>query len=177
METTKLILEAANTVILRDGVTKLTLEAVAREAGVSKGGLLYHYPSKDALIRGLIAHYFAQFEADLARYLAADPVEHGRFARAFVNATFDDAKRELSRRASLFAAVAYNPELLNELRAHFAGYQERTVRDGLEPTHATLLRLAADGLWFAELLQLAPPEKELREALRECLLALTRGPS
>ena len=37
--------------IKEEGVVKLTLEAVAQRAGVSKGGLLYHYPSKEALIK------------------------------------------------------------------------------------------------------------------------------
>ena len=36
------------------GVAKLTLEAVAKEAGVSKGGLLYHFSNKEALIEGMI---------------------------------------------------------------------------------------------------------------------------
>ena len=45
---------AAAKVIERDGAGHLTLEKVAAEAGVSKGGLLYHYPSKDALLQGLL---------------------------------------------------------------------------------------------------------------------------
>ncbi|MDO8275460.1 MAG: TetR/AcrR family transcriptional regulator, partial [Serpentinimonas sp.] len=45
-DTRNALLEATNTVILRDGIAHLTLEAVAKEAGVSKGGLLYHFPSK-----------------------------------------------------------------------------------------------------------------------------------
>jgi hypothetical protein len=40
------ILDAAERVVLRDGVTHLTLDAVAAETGISKGGLLYHFPSK-----------------------------------------------------------------------------------------------------------------------------------
>jgi AcrR family transcriptional regulator len=40
------ILRAANLVVVEEGVSRMTLEAVAREAGVSKGGLLYHFPSK-----------------------------------------------------------------------------------------------------------------------------------
>ena len=43
---------AAAKVIERDGAGHLTLEKVAAEADLSKGGLLYHYPSKDALLQG-----------------------------------------------------------------------------------------------------------------------------
>lgn len=48
------ILEAARQVILRGGITAATLEAVAREVGVSKAALYYYYPSKDALLFELI---------------------------------------------------------------------------------------------------------------------------
>ena len=49
------ILAAAVQVALREGVSAMTLEAVAREAGVSKGGLLYHFASKDELIAAMLA--------------------------------------------------------------------------------------------------------------------------
>ena len=47
---------AAAKVIERDGAGHLTLEKVAAQADLSKGGLLYHYPSKDALLQGLLDH-------------------------------------------------------------------------------------------------------------------------
>lgn len=48
------ILEAARTVLLANGVAAMTLEAVATEAGMSKTGLYYYFPSKDALIFELV---------------------------------------------------------------------------------------------------------------------------
>jgi hypothetical protein len=44
------ILEAAAKVTVKRGLGGLTLELVAKEAGVSKGGLIHHYSSKSALI-------------------------------------------------------------------------------------------------------------------------------
>lgn len=43
------ILDATEEVLCTRGVAGLTLDAVARATGVSKGGLLYHFRSKDAL--------------------------------------------------------------------------------------------------------------------------------
>ena len=48
------ILDAAEQVVLRDGVGHLTLEAAAAEAGLSKGGVLYHFPTRDALVAGMV---------------------------------------------------------------------------------------------------------------------------
>ncbi|MDQ0063824.1 AcrR family transcriptional regulator [Paenibacillus harenae] len=49
-----LILFAASTIVKTLGAEKLTLEAVAKEAGISKGGLLHHFPNKQALINAMV---------------------------------------------------------------------------------------------------------------------------
>ena len=46
------ILTAAENVVLRDGVSRLTLESAAAEADLCKGGVLYHFPSRDSLVDG-----------------------------------------------------------------------------------------------------------------------------
>jgi AcrR family transcriptional regulator len=46
-------------VALEQGFGHVTLDAVAERAGVSKGGLLYHFPTKSDLVRGLLSHYAA----------------------------------------------------------------------------------------------------------------------
>jgi AcrR family transcriptional regulator len=48
------ILDAAEAVVLESGARHMTLDAVAVKAGVSKGGLLYHFPTKDALLRAML---------------------------------------------------------------------------------------------------------------------------
>lgn len=48
------ILEAARRVLLSNGVAAMTLDAVAKEVGMSKTGLYYYFPSKDALIFELV---------------------------------------------------------------------------------------------------------------------------
>jgi AcrR family transcriptional regulator len=48
------ILAAARSVLNRDGIAAVTLEAVAREAGMSKTGLYYYFSSKEALVFELV---------------------------------------------------------------------------------------------------------------------------
>ncbi len=48
---------AVVSVALEHGFGKVTLDAVAREAGLSKGGLLHHFGSKTELIRSMLTHY------------------------------------------------------------------------------------------------------------------------
>ena len=59
------LLDAAIRVIRRDGAQKLTLDAVAAEAGVSKGGILYHFGTKRALVDGLIERWLDDFDRRL----------------------------------------------------------------------------------------------------------------
>ena len=53
-ETRDRILAALRALLAEGGTDAVTLEAVAARAGVSKGGLLYHFPSKAALYTGLL---------------------------------------------------------------------------------------------------------------------------
>lgn len=174
-ETRQALLDAATRVVRDGGAAGLTLEAVARSAGVSKGGLLYHFPTKEALIAAMIDDLQTRFEAEVAAALARDTEPGpGRWLRAFVRATFGIAPQELDLTASLLAAAGTNPALLAPLREAFARWQALAEADGLAPAQATLVRLAADGLWFADLLRVAPPGDRLRTEVREALLQLTR---
>ncbi|WP_326601007.1 TetR/AcrR family transcriptional regulator [Rhodococcus sp. PD04] len=65
------LLDAFVTILLEQGERAATLEAVAATAGVSKGGLLYHFPSKDALVEGLAEHVEALGAEDVERMRAA----------------------------------------------------------------------------------------------------------
>jgi len=170
------ILRAADRVVAGGGVSGLTLEAVAREAGVSKGGLLYHFPSKEALISGMIGRLVEGFTEALGRELARERgPAGGRWLRAYARTSFAEDRWYLEFSGGLLAAVAEDRALLEPVRRGFEEAQRWAERDGIDPALATLVRLAADGMYFAELLGFAPPEGGLRARVLEALLALTRG--
>ena len=64
-ETKKQILNAAAKLINEEGILALTLESVAKHAGISKGGLLYHFPSKEALLKGIVNYLTQGFTDDM----------------------------------------------------------------------------------------------------------------
>ncbi len=96
------IFHAAMSVALRNGFGKVALSLVAREAGLSKGGLLYHFASKNDLIRGMLEFY-------------ADPA-----ARYAILVRPDDASASACECDPLAIAVliaaAENPSLLETVR-------------------------------------------------------------
>lgn len=165
-------MEAANRIVQREGVARLTIEAVAREASLSKGGVLYHFPSKDALIEGMITFHLEVFADDLQQALEQEGRGAGRWLRAYIRASVNTPLEESDAMTGLMAAAATNLRLLDTLRSSFVEYQEQAERDGLPPALATILRLAVDGLWLADLFGLATPQGQLREDVVRTLLEL-----
>jgi AcrR family transcriptional regulator len=178
MDTHRKLLEAAERLVLGEGAGRLTLDAVAREAGVSKGGLLYHFPSKEALVAEMVEHLaIERFERELERRISPDSCD-GSWVRAYVEATFEpeDHDRNLTVQSGLFAAVANDPSLLDPLRERYHALQERAENDGVDPALATIARLASDGLWFLELFDIPAVEGELREQVFQHLCELASEP-
>jgi AcrR family transcriptional regulator len=59
------ILDAFALLLIDQGERAATLDAVAATAGLSKGGLLYHFGSKDALVNGLLDRLSTLVAADV----------------------------------------------------------------------------------------------------------------
>jgi AcrR family transcriptional regulator len=171
--TTAIILAAAQRVIVQSGVEKTTIEEVAREAGVSKGGVLHHFPSKDAIIVGLVDMLVAQFETDMAERQALDPEPNGAFTRAFLGAVTDTDNHRVEVCFALQAAFRDVPQLEKALGEANLRWQSRIERDGIDPVCASTVRLAADGLWLARMHRATVPSTPLRKSLMEYLLTLT----
>lgn len=132
----------------------------------------------------MVAAYVEGFDAEIERLAAAAEAagepEAGRWARAYLRASFDPdpatpfpgAELRPDQAVSLLAAIANDPSLLAPVREQTAAWQARIERDGL----ATAIRLAADGLAYAELFGFSPPAGEVRRQVLDSLLDLTMSP-
>ena len=167
------LLQATSHIIQTQGIERLTLDAVAKEAKVSKGGLLYHFATKEALIAGVVQSLMDEFDADIERELALDrsPESPGRWLRAYVNAIFNGKPLPTNLISSLVLVATGNPELLQLVQGRFDAWQQKTLANGLDPVRATLVRLAADGFGDAELFGRTLPNEGLRQDLLTMLLA------
>jgi AcrR family transcriptional regulator len=168
------ILLAASQLVMDEGVGQLTLDAAARMAGVSKGGLLYHFPNKDALVVGMIDRYLADFEEHVERMLASKAVPDGPapWLRAFVVATFDDAGPEATVVSAFLAALVNSPDLLAGVRGRYAAWRARGIGEGTPVWVVDLALTATDGIWFEQIFGLQSYNEADRLALRDRLLAL-----
>ncbi|RYD31266.1 MAG: TetR/AcrR family transcriptional regulator [Verrucomicrobiaceae bacterium] len=165
-----LLLDAAETVAAREGVSRLTFDAVAAEAGVSKGGLLHYFSSKEQLIEAMV-----QRSADgwrncfMAGYEQA-PEGPGRMLRGILNHCCMDARNWTDglRRSysAIFAALAQNSELVQPMRAVYEELYGLIRNDGLPDDVAEVVMAAIDGLWFYWVMRLRPVDQEALDRLR-----------
>lgn len=155
--------EAAIRTAGRDGILSMTLDNVAREAGVSKGGVMYHFPSKDHLVRAMIEHFGAKLEEAMLRRIADDPEPRGRWARALLHMVFpaEEAVPTTTPGGSLFqpemvdkfllatlAAAVNNPGLIEPLRGMARRMQQRFLAESHGGVDQLLVWLAVDGLFL-----------------------------
>lgn len=166
------ILRAAAHIINTIGVSSLTLEAVAKEAQISKGGLLYHYSSKDALLEGMNAYLMQGYVDDVERIAKEDPCEQGKWSRAYILKTFNHLNKEFDMNVAFMSAVATNPKWLKAMTECLQVLQVRMENDHLDPTVSTIIRLAVDGIYFNHLYGMDLNE-DVREKVLRYLISLT----
>ncbi len=168
----EIILDAAEAVVLEHGAAHMSLDVVARKAGVSKGGLLYHFPSKESLLKDMIARLIREFFAE--REKKADGLEEsrGRLLKAEIMAVLDPNDRRDRMALSILAAVAQAPYLLDPLRQAHREHLKMLQDSRLPFDRAAIVSLASNGLMFLELLHLTPFTPAQREKIRKGMIRL-----
>jgi len=167
------ILDAAEQIVTADGARKLTLDAVAQVAGVSKGGLLYHFPAKEALLAGMIERHIDELNARCSAELAHLPAACASSdMKAWILGVLQPHRVREEAGAALLAAAANNPALLDGVRRRYAEHvaQLQSLGDGF--ARAAVILLAVDGLMFGEAWRVTPFTAEQRERIVAELLRL-----
>jgi AcrR family transcriptional regulator len=160
------ILAAAAELVREVGPRHLTLEAVAERASLSKGGLLYHFPSKDALLQGMVERMIeevaAQKRALRGSFGCCQNVE-ARVGVAAALKTRCGAMREVA--TGMLAAAAENPALLKPVRRVIDQEWTKLKETSEDPAAAMIAWLAIEGLSSLELHDLSPVSPSDRESV------------
>ena len=168
------ILEAAERVVGEVGAARMTLDGVAQAAGVSKGGLLYHFPSKESLLGALAKRYVDNMADCVAR--ARDDVEEteGRDLKACIVGILAQQPRAkiVGMGAAMFAAAANDLTLLEVIRERIAQYTRQIENSNVDFARAAVVTLAIDGLMMRESLRISSFTEEQRERVVQQLLQI-----
>jgi AcrR family transcriptional regulator len=160
--------QAALRIIARDGISRLTLDAIARETGVSKGAVTHQFKSKHEVLKALLAHEMAYYAAFREEQLAK-----GADAAASPTLAVELAiSRNLltnpnSAAFAVMGALAEEPELMVPVRASAAETVAKLRAESTDPDTAVLRWAASRGLALMALFGISP----LSEAEQDRLFA------
>lgn len=174
--TKDLILKAAERVVSKRGPSHLTLDAVALEAGLSKGGLLYNFPTKQALVEGMIGSYVERRRTHLEQ-LRSEAGDRPNTVIQSILAARKEFPVDRGTGLAILAGIAESPEFLAPLRDEIAVMAEDVQENAEDPMLATLIWLAADGLEFWDLLGINPLDAPSRTQMEDYIDALAMAES
>ncbi|WP_046471773.1 TetR/AcrR family transcriptional regulator [Allosalinactinospora lopnorensis] len=165
------ILDALQDILIEEGNSAVTLEAVAAAAGVSKGGLLYHFPSKAALMTGLVRRLSDRAEEE---FREAAEGEEG-VVHVFLRTSVPESREEAELYWSLIAALRSRDGMSEEsgrLVRHIFDHWSQLLREEVgDPVLAETIRLVGDGLYLSAIMGLPQPEPEVVRRLTDRLIA------
>ena len=169
----QVILDAARAIVRERGAGNLTYDELVQQSGVTRGGITYHFPTKDVLLRELVACDIDQWreieervKPDLDNEATANLIAH---IRSYTEQN-DDRRRFVT---GMLGAVTLDHSLLDPVREFIAercSQIEWTDRELMRE----LLRLASEGLFWCELFghhELAPDVRQRFVAMMEQLAA------
>jgi AcrR family transcriptional regulator len=167
------IVEAAHRVAARQGGADFSYEATATEAGLTKAGVLYHFPTREDLVLAVVEYVAQSWEEAMLEALGRPLAEAtpAQRIRAYVEvAAGDDVSRG---DFAIYADALCRPAHLgpwNEVFSRWFGLEGCTTH---QRARLSCARFAADGLWVAKATGTMPPTAEEYDALVEHLYSLT----
>ncbi|WP_433165832.1 TetR/AcrR family transcriptional regulator [Kribbella sp. CA-247076] len=170
------ILDAAFRLAGRDeGSVEITFDATAREAGVTKGGVLYHFPTRDDLVIAVGEYVVHRVEEAMIAKLGK-PLDQATAAeriRAYIEVV---AAGRLTRAdLAIYAECLANPALSGPWETTMSRWLTLDdVPDAAQRARLRAAHFAADGLWVAEATGVLAPARADRARIVDQLLELTR---
>ncbi len=168
------ILDAAETIVADEGARRLTIDAVVKKSGFSKGGVLYNFPSKVALIEGMIERMACSIRDDALH--AADDAETRDcpVLPALLRNILDKDEEKQRVRMGLLAAVSEQPELIAPLRENIEEVKRQVAEHTSDLELAYLVFLAADGMRLSRMMGMDILTPEERERVEARMLQITK---
>lgn len=174
------LIDAAVELVYAESARKLSLEAVAERAGVSKGGLLYHFKSKSELLRAMVERHISLLEKTLAEtfHETSRDRQPNALIRAYIQAVAREVCPLSEPPTGMLAAIAEEPELLAPVKTHHENLI-REIRVTCEnPELAEIAFLALEGVWQLTMFSISPfTEEEILQRLQYICELLANPPA
>lgn len=165
------IVDAAMRVLYRDGFPKMTIDSIAAEAGMTKGGVFYYFKNKNDILSCIVERYEELYNARRDEMLNELPEDQpGRFLRATVLASleyYDETKDNIQNVIGMYTDETFR----KTVRALKQRTFEQLSRECRHPEKLTMILFALDGMWMDRIVgeSIIPPAcmEEFRQSLLE----------
>lgn len=153
------LIEASIACLADGGIRGFTVDAICKQAGTSRGLIVHHFGSKDALLAAVYAEVYDRLLRNVEK-VDPEAATPDALIDTLLSGSFLDRKY-LNVWLALWGEIAVNPQLRIEHRKHYALYRERLsqalstmarARGATVDSYAvaTMLISLADGLWLEQ---------------------------
>lgn len=166
----ELVVKAVAKVIARGGLANMTIDAVSKEAGVSKGGVLHYFPSKQDLLLAMLDDFTRRFYERRDAIAATLPDKKNRMLKATIMALLHSLNTTQEKGLNL--ASVLDDGGLNEGVAEFKKKILKEAGRGYPAEKVALVMYIMDGLWLDD--RFSPPvvSKKTRNTVIKDVLAI-----
>lgn len=121
------ILAAAMSVFTEKGFAKASMNDIVRASGLSKGGVYWHFKSKDELITAIFDQFFVEQLALLDEVLAGEGTAVAKLNQlaTFTGSGVAELAAQFPSPLEFYALAARDDSLKEHLQIHFQNYREK----------------------------------------------------
>lgn len=172
----EIILQAAGAVLAREGSSRLTIDAVAQEASLSKGGVLHHFPTKNALLAELLRRISAEFQGEME----GERGDGSSWAEAMLKLVMLGEETDCAVESAMLMSLKGNEELTAIINEDLARWGAQMESENTPAPMRSLVLLVMLGRWLSVTvgLNVCPTEKSRQDVCEWlCQQVTARQPS
>lgn len=166
------LLDVLESLVAEGSVHDVTLDGVAARAGITKGGLIYHFKSKEALLLGLIERMRARVDAHCVDPTLSPQQALKKFLIARIHYAFAMGAQEKKIMANLLAAASSYPSLLEPVKSMYDNGTGHMASLADSAGLALSVWTALDGFVMLEMLNIRHFSETERQQMQDTLIAL-----
>lgn len=157
----QLVVSAIN-LALEQGLSNVGIDAVAKAAGVTRGGFFHHFPSKIELVDAVFDMMLDQYGKELIARMASYETPKGKFTRAYLALSLE-ARADDVELVAIWASTIADARLRKKWKSWYQNFLSDHGSDETGPEYEAV-RFAADGIWMGLLVDIVPDDHQAVEA-------------
>ncbi len=141
------ILVAAMELVSAHGIQALTIDGLGKATGATKGGIQYHFASKDQLVDDLLTWILEQFTLEVEN-VAQKQKEPHRWLRAYVRCLTRDTAPEDRVVLAILSDLPVGSPRMGIYKDWLQSIRQRCIEHGVDKDLSLIIQLAAESLWM-----------------------------